>query len=631
MSGRRRTSLSPSLFPFLAVLVCTLGTLILLLALVAQKAEQTAQQIAEAQDQTDVDALAAEQQWRLEQLTLIRGKQTGELEKRRSELAHVEDHLRRLREQLQQLQAETAAAANPTDVTTDRQAELDALRQQIEREKERVAQLRQQAPSKRPRVVIVPHKGPNGTERRPVYVECTADGIFLRPEDARIAALQLDGPLGPGNPLDAALRAVRGYWQQHDPKAPPPYPLLIVRPDGIQSYALARAAMSDWDDQFGYELVPADVELAFPKAQPDLRRQLDVAIRQAVVRQHAQLAAMPGRYGATQPLPTLSAAALARGGAGGPHGYGRGNRPTGRSKPAAAAPMSASSEVGDRQYGSAASAAGISGQAVRDFDDALRDTAAAIAAEGGPLGMDSAAGAVDPLDGLGRPAAGYLTAASGDPPAPDGGTASTLAASQAASSPNALSGPRDGSSDLALAAADGTAVAEARPGNQKESGSQSTAGSEGSAGASETGGNKAASAGARGSAASGNGGSSAAGQPSLRRDRANWALPDEMAGARGTAIVRSIQVTARADAFVMYGENGRGAPQVFAFTDGMVDRAAMQLAAAVQSRVQSWGLALPGGRWQPVLAVEVANDDAEMRYRQLRTLLTGSGLTLERR
>jgi len=44
MSRRRGKTLAPSLFPFLAVLVCTLGTLILLLALVAQNATDAAEQ-----------------------------------------------------------------------------------------------------------------------------------------------------------------------------------------------------------------------------------------------------------------------------------------------------------------------------------------------------------------------------------------------------------------------------------------------------------------------------------------------------------------------------------------------------------------------------------------------------------
>ena len=49
MSRRDRKGLSPSLFPFLAVLVCTLGTLILLLALVAQNATNAAEQTARKQ------------------------------------------------------------------------------------------------------------------------------------------------------------------------------------------------------------------------------------------------------------------------------------------------------------------------------------------------------------------------------------------------------------------------------------------------------------------------------------------------------------------------------------------------------------------------------------------------------
>ena len=62
-----------------------------------------------------------------------------------------------------------------------------------------------------------------------------------------------------------------------------PYPLLIVAPDGIESYGLARAAMNSWDDQFGYELVPAGVELAFPKADPVLEDKVAAAINRGTV------------------------------------------------------------------------------------------------------------------------------------------------------------------------------------------------------------------------------------------------------------------------------------------------------------------------------------------------------------
>jgi hypothetical protein len=60
MSRRRRQGLSPSLFPFLAVLVCTLGTLILFLALVAQNATTAAERSAEAKRVAQAKLLAAE-------------------------------------------------------------------------------------------------------------------------------------------------------------------------------------------------------------------------------------------------------------------------------------------------------------------------------------------------------------------------------------------------------------------------------------------------------------------------------------------------------------------------------------------------------------------------------------------
>ena len=47
-----------------------------------------------------------------------------------------------------------------------------------------------------------------------------------------------------------------------------PYPLLLVRPNGIIAYYLVRDAMTSWDAEFGYELVGQDWQLDFPM-QPD--------------------------------------------------------------------------------------------------------------------------------------------------------------------------------------------------------------------------------------------------------------------------------------------------------------------------------------------------------------------------
>src|SRR6056297_712289 len=319
--SRRRASLAPTLFPFLAVLVCTLGTLILLLALVAQKADQTAADAArqEASEELDTERVVANQRWLREELVALRQDQSEVLERRRSELAYLEQRQRQLREELQRLQREIHTAETPAQ-DQDRRDTISALQDAIAEEQAQIAELQEANRGRSPRVIITAHEGPYGTDRRPIYVECEADAIVLQPEGVRIEIATLADALGPGNPLDAALRAIRLHWQQTEPNAAVPYPLLVVRPGGIASYAVARKAMASWDEQFGYELVPQAVQLAFPDANPTLRREIDGAIAEAMVRQRARLAAArrPAQDLTTRrrARPVLSAAALAAGGSG---------------------------------------------------------------------------------------------------------------------------------------------------------------------------------------------------------------------------------------------------------------------------------------------------------------------------
>ena len=75
-----------------------------------------------------------------------------------------------------------------------------------------------------------------------------------------------EGPLGPGNPLASTLRAAREYLTRGAPPNSPgqPYPLLLVRPEGIMAFYAARAAMASWASEFGYELLEPDRKLQFP-------------------------------------------------------------------------------------------------------------------------------------------------------------------------------------------------------------------------------------------------------------------------------------------------------------------------------------------------------------------------------
>ena len=114
-----------------------------------------------------------------------------------------------------------------------------------------------------------------------------ADALIIQPLGIRLAKDEFVPPLDTGNMLDAALLAIREYWQQYDltGNEGSPYPLLVVRPSGAETYVLARRAMKSWDDEFGYELVEADKELEFGARDQQLAAKVNEAVEDARRRQ----------------------------------------------------------------------------------------------------------------------------------------------------------------------------------------------------------------------------------------------------------------------------------------------------------------------------------------------------------
>ncbi len=171
----------------------------------------------------------------------------------------------------------------------------------LEAEK-KIQETKKKASEQKPAFAILPYKGPNGTNRRPIYIECVADCVIIQPEGVELPVSLLRPPFGPGNPLDAALRLIRTEHQRESNSTSTlssPYPLLLVRPEGIKSYSLARAALGGWDDQFGYELVDGSMKLAFPPKTPGLSDALQRTIAAASQRHSELIAAMPSRYEAS--------------------------------------------------------------------------------------------------------------------------------------------------------------------------------------------------------------------------------------------------------------------------------------------------------------------------------------------
>ncbi len=308
----RKTAASVSLFPFLAVLICTMGALIVLLVLMVQQAHVLASSIeddeaaAQPNDDTELRQQLADYDWRREVLETQRTELTEKLSNQRLELSHLEDHIRRLQDRWKQLVAqvdELQRLGQQNDEAAAR-TELDQLRLAIDRARQELDEAQKKAASRPRSYAVVPYDGPNGTRRRPIYIECTGEAVILQPEGVELAAGDFSGPLVPGNPLDAALLATREYLARIGAIAPgsEPYPLLLVRPEGAVSFAMSRAAMKSWEDEFGYELIDSDMKIEYPPPDPELARELEETVRLARRRQEILAAAQPSRFRGDEPV-----------------------------------------------------------------------------------------------------------------------------------------------------------------------------------------------------------------------------------------------------------------------------------------------------------------------------------------
>ena len=311
MRRRRSKSVKPgvSLFPFLAVLICTLGVLIVLLVLAVKSASIKQEDLENAVAASEVEAaeeaaaIVAKQQHQKEVITDLendidlhileaegfgddRPRIRREVVKAREYRAHLNKEIDEIEEQAKQLLEEMKLLDSDFKSVETRidDVELKRLDQQIETAQSELFKKRSEV-----RVVeqkkysIVPYHGAGGTKRVPVFVECDRDGLTLQPWGIRLSRDDFYHPVAAGNPVDAALSTVRNYYQKYEltEKDQRPYPLLVVRPDGAQSYGLARRSLVSWDDEFGYELVSQDKDLEFGTVDAQLEKEIRSAVATA--------------------------------------------------------------------------------------------------------------------------------------------------------------------------------------------------------------------------------------------------------------------------------------------------------------------------------------------------------------
>jgi hypothetical protein len=393
-------------------------------------------------------------------------------------------------------------------------------------------------------------------------------------------------------------------------------------------------------------LVPAEVELAFPETDPVLSNKV-VAVVRETVRQRELLAMrfggggydqdgdFEGDAGAGNPGGNGNSPGMAYAGSGQPATAGAADgtsrEPAGSTSPAASTlPVLSTAKM---SRGSTSGAIGESNlQGFSAMPDHSRSTGSlpgnGAASRGSPTGP-----VYDNAYGSGLADAG--TNANAQP--------STQAT--ALNSLNAADGSFAGETNPGGQFADGAAVGSAvsSPSTSTASGtstSRTTADGSGGTGAAQSSGQVAQNSQGQ-SGQTGNSDSqptntpqspninmTASNTPPVKRVGKDWALPPDISSSRGTEMLRIIRVECYSDRFVLIGEGGRGVPTVIPFADGNINEASLTLATAVRDRASTWGAAMQGARWQPVLEVAVA-PGAEFRYQQLTRLFEGSGLLIQ--
>lgn len=615
-----------NLFPFLAVLLCTMGALLVLLVVLADRAGKRAVAESEASQPAVAPALfqketsqqlpssetaeeAAELVRQLDEvhayqqkLSELRKQADQRLLEEQQRLTHVEEHTRRMEHELARLSlaAEQLEATEQNQVVDQEQAEHELVRLQklIEDTEAELEELREENQGQRS-YAIVPYRGPNGTYRKPIYIECRKEAIILHPEGIRLKPSDFLATSWSGNPLAAALRATRDHVNAQAAKAgapepPDPYPMILVRPDGIRNYSLARAAITSWDASFGYEFIDSDWKLEFPEGpDPLLAQKQQHAIMLARERFARLIRSAPSRF---HGIGLAGTAAGARGGTSGSNGYGE-------------APLT--SETGESDFSEGKFSEGKQ----------LGQSQTGNTGEGNGFAAGQSSSSQSNENGEGAETDQNSETQYG---ATTGGDAS------ATGEPDATGQYAEGASQSGEGSSEGSGDADGNGGTSERygqaGGSAGGSAGENSSSSSASGGQAAATSG--NASAGGSSGSAASQTTSIADSQGrNWAVKKKSRGS--VPIRRSIQVVVRQDQIALlpsrHALGGVGATSEVISLNQPMGQISNKFVAALRIHIKEWGLAGSGLYWRPMLKLNVG-PGAEQTAEQVIRLLKNSGV-----
>jgi hypothetical protein len=686
--SRNRNAEAPtiSLFPFLAVLLCTMGALLVLLVLFSRSASMGQQNAATAAVVEELELAKENVSWRLNQLAGVRDRTAEDLAKARMQLAGVEENSRELTDELERILRTAKELEGDAGSRQATEAELAALEERLKNARESLDKARADQAQKPAAYAVVPYVGVNGTHRRPLYIECCIDGVFLQPEGIRLNPSDFEGPPGPGNPLACALRAAREHLARNsansgDPAAQP-YPLLLIRPSGVMAYYAARESIASWGSEFGYQLIDEDWTLAFPPGDPALK---EIELR-AVEESRRRLQWLAENRPAPPPKPKQQyRAATTRGGVvadGGPSVLGDQSRYNWTEQQAAAATPSGGRGAGGSIFGSGGGRGAAGGP-----DGSAGQVAGSSGAEGGagsgeptgpgrPLNSSGGGAAGDGENGsgsgdaiLGRtgsswqggpggPAAGSGTGGGGGGSSPAGSGQPDGQAGTGNPQGNSVEGGRpagatsrfgqDRPAGGAGSPADSAGGAESRYGGPSKFGTDrpGEAGSPGGTSAGDTSGSTASAGGTSAAGGGGGGGAempgmlkaggTAGGSSSASASSQDAAQAGAMAKTRGKnwaslatqdrpiPLTRPIRVECSLHEIRITDDLGRRIETRIPVAGDTVS-AIDPFVRAIHTKVEGWGIAGDRMYWKPELVL-TASADGQSRMDDLERLLADSGL-----
>ncbi|MBX3448729.1 MAG: hypothetical protein KF777_04170 [Planctomycetaceae bacterium] len=343
MAKRRSSAGNPvTLFPFLAVLLCTMGSLIFLLLattdrirreqeMVARPGPAPASPLPESRESEQVppqrvptviaepiplppppEEIVAKpslpagptpeeraerehqiakllQDWegRVRELRQARDRDQRLVEQHRLLAESAAKDASELRGQLQQIDSQldtSSSSLSDGPPASKSRADRKLIESQLEALRERLttaAERNQQSSSQFSLVAFDPQ---SGTTRRPIIIECTDEAIIFQPENVRLTPEDLKGFTDTYNPILAGAVALIRHWQSQPTtpgeEPPEPYVLIVVRPSGTVAYYLAMQYLGTLRNAHGYELVDDSINLGYPTADPAAQ----TACREAVER-----------------------------------------------------------------------------------------------------------------------------------------------------------------------------------------------------------------------------------------------------------------------------------------------------------------------------------------------------------